>query len=101
MIVAVDSDLNPVQDANGNDIYCDDAGDATLCYGSSTALTNYSVTINSGTLPGWQYDAMLEVPVAGTQLFNDPSMNYLSFLMTSYQGQSQGQYLLVFHGGLN
>lgn len=101
MIVAVDSDLNPVQDANGNDIYCDDAGDATLCYGSSTALTNYSVTINSGTLPGWQYDAMLEVPIAGTQLFNDPSMNYLSFLMTSYQGQSQGQYLLVFHGGLN
>ena len=100
MIVQVDGNMNTVRDQQGSDIYCDDAGDPNLCYGTGTSLNNYSVTINSGTLPGWQYDAMLEVPLQGLQLSSDPASNYYNFLMTSYQGQSQGQYLLVFHIGM-
>lgn len=100
MIVQVDGNMNTVRDQQGSDIYCDDAGDPNLCYGTGTSLNNYSVTINSGTLPGWQYDAMLEVPLQGLQLSSDPASNYYNFLMTSYQGQSQGQYLLIFHIGM-
>jgi hypothetical protein len=95
-----DENLNVVQDANGRDIYCDDAGNSSLCYGQSFDLRPYSVTINTGTLPGWQYDSMLTLPLTGVQLNNDPELNFYNFVMTSYRQQTQGQYLLVFHIGM-
>lgn len=89
---------NVATDDRGAQISCDDAG-TTSCWGSSTALDNYNVTINTGTLPGWQYDAMLSLPLNGLQLSSDSSQNYFTFYMTSYQQQTEGQYLVVFHIG--
>jgi len=96
-----DSNLNPLKDSKGNyTSACDDAGNSNLCIGDSVDLSNSSVTIASGTLPGWQYDAMLSVPLSSVRLNNDPSLNYYTFVMTSSPQQpSEGQYLLVFHIG--
>jgi hypothetical protein len=85
-------------DTRGVEIICDDAG-TTSCWGSSTALDNYNVTINTGTLPGWQYDAMLSLSLDGLQLNTNTNQNYYTFYMTSYQGRTEGQYLVVFHIG--
>jgi hypothetical protein len=95
-----DADLNPITDNSGVQISCDDAGNASLCYGQSFDLSSYTVTINTGTLPGWQYDAMLSLPLTGVQLNSDPDLNFYNFVMTSYQQQTEGQYLLVFHIGM-
>ncbi|MBI1258843.1 MAG: hypothetical protein GC204_15345 [Chloroflexi bacterium] len=92
-----DSNLNPIKDSQGNPIACDDAGSQGLCQPNSVDLSNYSITLGSNALTGWQYDAMLSVPLAGTQLNNDPSLNYLNFVMTSSPtAATEGQYLLVF-----
>lgn len=99
LMYLADTELNVITDNDGNEIYCDDAGNPELCYGESVDLSNSTVTINTGSLPGWQYDAMLYLPIAGLELSADPS--YFHFVMTSYQQQTQGQYLLVFHGGIN
>ncbi len=87
-------------DGNGDAVLCDDAGDPSRCYGTGVRLDNYNVTIATGTLPGWQYDAMLTTTVEGLQLDSDRNNNYLTYYMTSYQGQTEGQYLLVFHMGI-
>ena len=95
-IYMLDGDGNPLQDADGNDVFCDDAGNSSVCFGNSVQLDNYNVTINTGTLPGWQYDAMLSLPL---DAFNFPAgANFLNYMMTSF-GDSEGQYLLVFHMG--
>ena len=96
MFVGIDGDV--ATDDGGAQISCDDAG-TTSCWGSSAALDNYNVTINTGTLPGWQYDSMLSLPLNGLQLSADSSQNYFTFYMTSYQQQTEGQYLVVFHIG--
>ncbi len=99
LIYQSDSNLNPITDTNGNYISCDDAGDSSNCWGSSTNLSNSSITIGSGTLPGWQYDAMLTESLSNLSLSSDRTQNYYTFVMTSYQQSTQGQYLLVFHIG--
>jgi hypothetical protein len=83
---------------DGQQVSCDDAG-SSLCWNTGVRLDNSSVTIATGTLPGWQYDAMLTIPLAGLLLDPNPANNYLTFIMTSYQQSSEGQYLLVFHIG--
>ncbi|PJF26350.1 MAG: hypothetical protein CUN53_08160, partial [Phototrophicales bacterium] len=91
------SDLTPAV-IGGSQVLCDDAGGAN-CYGNHVQLDNYDVTIATGTLPGWQYDAMLSIPLTGLQLDANRLNNYLTFVMTSFNQQSEGQYLLVFHMG--
>ncbi|MDZ4768518.1 MAG: hypothetical protein SGJ24_05275 [Chloroflexota bacterium] len=88
-------------DNNGDPIYCDDSGNAANCYDTGVTLTNYNVTIATGTLPGWQYDAMLTTPLNGLALDSERTNNYFTYYMTSYQGTSEGQYLLVFHMGIS
>ena len=92
-----DSNLNPITNSQGDQITCDDAGTQGLCQPGSVDLSNYSVTLGTSTLAGWQYDAMLSIPLAGTQLNDDPSLNYLNFVMTTSPTEAtEGQYLLVF-----
>jgi hypothetical protein len=100
LVYRADENLDVLADADGNDIYCDDAGNTELCYGNSVDLSSSSVTIDTGTLPGWQYDAMLLLPIDQLELSDDPDLNFFNFVMTSYQQQTQGQYLLVFHIGM-
>jgi hypothetical protein len=44
---------------------------------------------------------MLSLPLLGLQLNEDPNFNFYNFVMTSFQQQTQGQYLLVFHVGMS
>ncbi len=96
-----DADLNALLDNSANYLNaCDDAGNTSLCGGVSYDLSNSSVTIATGTLPGWQYDSMITIPLGGLQLNSDATQNYYTFVMTtSPQAVSEGQYLLVFHIG--
>jgi hypothetical protein len=98
IISLVDSDLNVLSDSDGLAITCDDAG-TNSCWTQGSDLSNSSVTIDTGTLPGWQYDSYLSLDVSGVTLSKDPEENRLLFLLSSYQG-TQGQYLLAIHGGL-
>jgi hypothetical protein len=42
---------------------------------------------------------MLSVPLTGLSLDANRLNNYLTFVMTSFNQQTEGQYLLVFHIG--
>ncbi|NDJ60206.1 MAG: hypothetical protein GYB67_03725, partial [Chloroflexi bacterium] len=86
-------------DDRNQQIRCDDAGNPNLCYGSSSSLNNSSVTIATGTLRSDQFDAMLGLSLDGLQLSSVPDENILTYVMTSFQRQTQGQYLLAFHVG--
>lgn len=100
-IYQVDGDINPITDTNGNLIECDDAGNSSLCWGNSVDLSDSSVTINTGTLPGWQYDAMLNVGIDQITLSTDRDQNWMNFAMsTSPSVTTEGQYLLVFDIGI-
>lgn len=97
-IVQTDAALNIVTDRSGDSIYCDDAGNGDLCWGQSVDLSDSSVTIGAGRLPGGQYDAMLNLILTGTQLNADRTQNYTTFVMrTSPQIETEGPYVLVFH----
>lgn len=98
-ISMVDNDYNVLTDSNGEAITCDDAGNASLCWTPGVDLSNSSVTINTGTLPGWQYDSYLSFDISGVTLSKDPDENWFEFLLSSYPGSS-GQYLLVLHAGV-
>lgn len=100
-IYEVDADLNARTDSNGDLIACDDAGNSSLCWGNSVDLSDSSVTIATGRLPGWQYDAMLNLDLSGINLSSDRDHNWLNFAMsTSPQVHTEGQYLLVFDIGI-
>jgi len=100
LIYMVDGSLRQINDNSGSPISCDDAGDNTRCWGQSASLVNSFVTFqNNGqlkNLPGGQYDAMLNIPLTGMSLNSDRSQNFFTFLMTSYQQQTLGQYVTVF-----
>ncbi len=100
LIYMVDADFNVITDDQGNQIGCDDAGNPELCWGDSIDLSDYSITIDTGTLPGWQYDAMLMLPLDGFVPDADREFNFFNFLMTSFQNQTQGEYLLAYHFGI-
>src|SRR5262249_9222059 len=100
LIYMVDSNLRQINDNSGNPIACDDSGDTTHCWGQSASLTHSFVTFQNGNklqnLPGGQYDAMLNIPLTGMNLSSDRNQNFFTFLMTSYQQQTLGQYVTVF-----
>jgi hypothetical protein len=94
LIYATDVNGNILSDGSGGQIGCDDAGTSNLCYGVNSSLTSSYVTTESGRLGGYEYDAMLQLPVIG-----EPAGNYFNLLMTTYQGNTLGQYVMVFHMG--
>jgi hypothetical protein len=112
LINLVDANLTTLTDNSNAQIACDDAGDSAHCWGQSASLSNSFVTFQNGSqlanLPGGQYDAMLSLDLTGMSLNSDPTQNFFNFLMTSYQKQTLGQYVMVFDigvggagGGLN
>jgi hypothetical protein len=94
----IDADYNTIT-LDNSPVICDDSGNASLCWGESTALSNSSVSRSGGRqLGGFQYDAMLTIPNETLGLGpNDEG--YLNFLMTTYQQQTFGDYLVAFHLG--
>lgn len=98
--VAGDADLNAMTDADGYEIYCDDANDSTLCY-TPMDISSSTITIDTGTLWTWDKDAVLSLNITGLTLSDDPNENYLDYVMTSYRRETEGQYLLAFHIGIS
>lgn len=110
-MISVTSDLDPllmltdenkevIYDDDNNPIYCDDAGDAARCWGTSTPLGDSFVTrVNGRQLPGFNADAMLSIGIDGITLNSDPNLNFYHFLMTSYNQSTFGDYVLAFHMG--
>jgi hypothetical protein len=95
-MISLDANLDPymtiVDGGNNPQMICDDAG-TTSCDGPSSVLNSYYISQRNGNqLPGYELDAMLSSSLAGAQ-----SGGYLNYLMTSYDQQTYGQYLVAFH----
>jgi hypothetical protein len=97
MAVATTGFNGVAADNNGDAIRCDDAGNAELCWGASSSLANSTVTTSQGRISGSQYNAMLNLPLAGYQMSPNPDENIINLLFASYEYQTTGQYVLVFH----
>ncbi|MBC7810077.1 MAG: hypothetical protein H7175_02970 [Burkholderiales bacterium] len=99
----VDSSNSVLTDNSGSPIQCDDAGNAALCWGSSSNLSGSYISQRTGRqLPGFQYDAMLTTPLNefASLNFNSGEEFGVNYLMTSYQQGSTGEYLVAFHMGI-
>lgn len=81
---------------DGTQLFCDDAG-TDQCWGDSVDLSDSYVPMISGRLlPGGPYDAMLQIPISDFEV--SPSEFFaLTFLMTSYQQSTFGDYVIAFH----
>ncbi len=96
LMTVIDSDYNPLADSSGAPIACDDAGNSNLCWGESVPLTGAFVSRTQGRqLAAGQFDAMLSIPLSA-QLED----GFINFLMRSYQLQTFGDYIVVFHIGI-
>ncbi len=62
-------------------------------------LSSSSVRIDDGLLTTWDKDAALSLDISGVALTGDPTQDHLTYVMTSYRQELQGQYLLAFHMG--
>jgi len=77
-------DIYDILDTDDIPITCDDAGNPSLCWGESSVLAN-------------QADAMLRI---SPQAAANAGYDTLTYLMTSYERRSTGNYYIVFHLGL-
>lgn len=101
LISRIDADYNVLNDTNGNPIYCDDAGDTSLCWGQSSPLGGSYVTRRGNQqLGGFGSDAMLSIPLTGMTLDPNPDLRFINYLMTSYRQSTFGDYVLAFHVGI-
>ncbi|MFQ3567423.1 MAG: pre-peptidase C-terminal domain-containing protein [Aggregatilineales bacterium] len=107
-MLAVDAALDPlvyiwnadrqvVATIDGERVYCDDAGNPSLCWGDSVSLNEFSVTVrNNRQVQGDGFDAMLSIPVA----IVNPNQ-WLNFHFTSFNQVSFGDYIAAFHMGID
>jgi len=98
LLYVADANDDPLTDSNGDQIYCNNAGDSSNCY-TPMDLSASTVSIESGNLTTWNEDAELSLDLTGLTLNSDRTQNYLTYVMTSYRHQTRGQYLLAFHIG--
>lgn len=77
-------DIYNITDADNATIFCDDAGDPRLCWGESYPLANPA-------------DAMLRI---SPQASANAGYEVLTYLMTSYERRTTGNYYVIFHLGL-
>lgn len=90
----MDLSQDPIRalELDGEVVACDDAGSAT-CWGESRSLTNSLITRATGrTVNGDERDAMMLIPT----FVGSDTLTY-TLGMTSYQQNSQGQYVMAFH----
>lgn len=102
-IQLVDAQENPVLDAEGNPVYCDDAGQEQICWGESIPLvSSYITRKDNQQLRGYGSDAMLSIPLDSLDLdFSDDAddANLLHFVFSSYEQASFGDYIIALHMG--
>jgi hypothetical protein len=95
LVALIDSNYEYIADEFGNPFACDDAGNSSLCYGTSFSLNgSYVSRTQNRQLPGGSLDAMLTVP-----LELGMEGGFLNFLMRSAQN-TFGDYVVVFHMGI-
>jgi len=95
----IDNDLSIIEDGDGNQITCDDAG-SSLCWSEADNLEDSGVATNTGVVRGESVDSLLSFNLNNFELDEDPNFNTVTFLMSSYSAQTYGQYVLMFHMGL-
>lgn len=83
-------------DENNLAVECDDAGNANLCWGESYDLNGGYITspIAGGRVPTITTDSMMIVPVDELLSFD---FEWADFLMTSYNRNTTGEYIVVIH----
>lgn len=96
LIFLVNGDAERIEDGDGDEVLCDDAGNADLCWGESESLERAFVPLKDGTpLGGYELDAMLSLPLEGI----DPNL-FFNFIVSSYNNSTAGDYVIVFHIGI-
>jgi hypothetical protein len=94
----VTSDGEPILLDDGTAVECDDGGDDSICYGDSRSLVGSFVTgARNQQVQGRERSAMLSIPIDDFDPDADPDLSFLNFTMTSYEQESVGEYVLVFH----
>jgi hypothetical protein len=97
----VNADGTPIVLGDGTPIECDDSGDSSICSGESRSLVGSFVTgARNRQIKGREGSAMLTIPIANFDPNADANVSFLNFAMTSYEQQSIGDYVAVFHIGV-
>ncbi len=94
-IAQINADYDVVTDSAGVPVACDDAGTNT-CYLDAPNLSDYALLLNGELLPGGDLDSALLVDTSVMRLTNDPELNFVNLLVSSYAEQ-QGRYVLAIH----
>lgn len=92
-IVDLDT-MEPIQLDSGA-LICDDAG-TDSCWGNSYALAGATVNRNGRLVTADEYDPMISIPMNVSDTSIPLSFMYM---MTSYNQESRGQYIMTFHVG--
>jgi hypothetical protein len=96
LIALVDSDYNVVTDETGSEVFCDDGGNIYICWEAGSNLRSAAVSrTQNRVLSGKDTDAMLTIPITADTIGD----NFI-FLMRSYEMQTYGDYVVVFHVGI-
>lgn len=96
LLALITGDMEYIEDENGVLVACDDAGNGDLCWGTSEDLSNAFVPRSNGDLlGGFQYDAMLSLPLSESMVGK-----YFNYVVSSYQQSTSGDYIVAFHIGL-
>lgn len=91
-----DSQIGDIlRDTQGEMLLCDDGGSRNTCWNTQQGLVGSYVNLNGTRLDGRNSDSMLTIPL---NLLGEDTVNYL---MTSYNYETQGQYIVVFHVRVN
>ena len=98
LMYLADSNYDVATEDDGTFIYCDDAGDAA-CWGSTSSLVGSSVSrTRNRSVPGGNLDSMLQIPLQEFSALDfDEGPWYLTFVMTSFEQRTAGDYVIAFH----
>lgn len=97
----VDTAGKPIKLKDGTPVECDDGGDPSICFGDSKSLVGSFVTgARNRQVQGREGSAMLTIPISDFDPTVESDLSFLNFNMTSYQQESVGDYVLVFHIGV-
>jgi len=92
-LALVDDGGTVVMDADGLDIFCEDAGFADRCYDENQPLVDSTLALaGNRVLPGFELDAMLQIPLTGQSAGDN-----LRLRAETQSEASAGPYVFVLH----
>lgn len=100
LIYLASAELEVAEDAEGDAVRCDDAGNRRACWGDSENLTDSRVSrTNNRYAAGERRDAMLELPLDALRdsTLAEDDLFYLTFVMSRFEGSPEGAYVVAFH----